>query len=211
MPKLLLLCCLVLPGLISRAQYPGYTLMVHTDDFKARFAGASAHLQSLACDFNQEKNLSVLAEKINSRGKFYFRKESNVRMEYIQPFQYLMILTGSHIYIKDGQKENSVSTKSSKLFAQINQLVIDCVKGTAINNPDFGVRLFEGTSTYLIELTPLAKSMKDLFKTISVTLDKKDFTASKINMLEPGGDNTLITFSHKELNTPLSDALFTLH
>lgn len=211
MPKLIFLFLLIFSGLVSRAQYPGYTQLTHSEDFKARFADASAHLQSLSCDFNQEKNLSVLAEKINSKGKFYFKKESNVRMEYTQPFQYLMILTGTHIYIKDGQKENSVSTKSSKLFAQINQLVIDCVRGTAINNPDFSVRLFEGIGTYLIELTPLGKSMKDLFKTIAVTLDKKDFTASKIDMLEPSGDDTLITFSHKELNTPVADALFTLH
>jgi outer membrane lipoprotein-sorting protein len=211
MPKLFFLFLLIFTGLVSRAQYPGYTQITHSDDFKARFADASGRLQSLSCDFNQEKNMSVLAEKIHSRGKFYFKRESNVRMEYTQPFQYLMILTGTHIYIRDGQKENSVSTKSSKLFAQINQLVIDCVRGTAINNPDFSVRLFEGTDTYLIELTPLGKSMKDLFKTINITLDKKDFTASKIDMLEPSGDNTLITFFHKELNTTLADGLFTLH
>jgi outer membrane lipoprotein-sorting protein len=211
MPKIVFVLCLLLAGFCAKAQYAGYTLLAHTDDFRAAFAAASQKTQSLKSDFVQEKNLSVLSEKIVSHGKFYFRRENNVRMEYTTPFQYLMILAGAHIYIRDGQKENSVSTKSNKLFGQINQLVIDCVRGTAMNNTDFSVRVFEGAQTYLIELTPLAANMQTLFKTISVTVDKKDYTASRIHMLEPSGDYTIITFSNKEINTPLPDALFALH
>jgi outer membrane lipoprotein-sorting protein len=195
----------------ARAQYAGYTLLTDPGPFKTQFAAASQKNSSLRCDFVQEKNLSVLSEKIVSHGKFCFRRPDNVRMEYTQPFQYLMILANSHISIKDGQKENSVSTRSSKLFAQINQLVVDCVRGTALNNPDFSVRVFEGAQGFLLELTPVGKTLKDLFQTVTVTLDKRDLTATRIRMLEPSGDNTVISFSNKELNVTLSDALFSLH
>jgi outer membrane lipoprotein-sorting protein len=207
---MIMLLCVLMTGRVF-AQYPGYSLVADSGPFKTQFAAASQKNTSLRADFVQEKNLSVLSEKITSRGKFCFRRPDNVRMEYTQPFQYLMILANNHVYIRDGQKENSVSTKSSKLFAQINQLVVDCVRGTAVNNPDFKVRVFEGGQTYLIELTPVARDMKNLFQTVSVVLDKKDFTATRIRMLEPSGDNTVITFTNKELNVPLSDALFTLH
>ena len=195
----------------AHAQYAGYTLLADPGPFKTQFAAASQKNTSLRADFVQEKDLSVLSEKIVSHGKFSFRRPDNVRMEYTQPFQYLMILANSHVYIRDGQKENSVSTRSSKLFAQINQLVVDCVRGTALNNPDFTVRVFEGGQTYLLELTPVGKILKDLFQTVTVVLDKRDLTASRIRMLEPSGDNTVITFSNRELNIPLSDALFSLH
>lgn len=210
MRKIICMLCLIGPVMV-RAQYAGYTLVADSGPFKIAFAAASQKSSSLRADFVQEKNLSVLSEKIVSRGKFCFRRPDNVRMEYTQPFQYLMILADSHVYIRDGQKENSVSTRSSKLFAQINQLVVDCVRGTAVNNPDFAVRVFEGGQTWLVELTPVTKTLKDLFQTVSVVLEKKDFTATRIRMLEPSGDNTVITFSNKELNVPLPDALFRLH
>jgi len=193
------------------AQYAGYTLLSDVTGFKGAFAAASAKMTSLSCDFVQEKNLSMLSEKIVSRGKFRFRKDNKVRMEYTQPFQYLMIMAGDRIYIRDDQKEHSVSTKSNKLFGQINELVVDCVKGSALENPHFSVRVFEGAGNYLIELTPTGKDLKELFKTINISIDKKDFSASGIDMREPSGDYTILTFTHKELNSPLPDALFTMH
>ena len=210
MRKVIIGLCLFI-GLGAHAQYAGYTLLADPAAFKTQFTAAAQKNTSLRCDFTQEKNLSVLSEKIVSHGKFSFRRPDNVRMEYTQPFQYLMILANARVYIKDGQKENSVSTRSSKLFAQINQLVVDCVRGTALNNPDFSVRVFESGQTYLLELTPVGKTLKDLFQTVSVVLDKHDLTASRIRMLEPSGDNTVISFSNKELNVSLSDALFSLH
>ncbi len=50
-------------------------------------------------------------------------------MEYNQPFQYLMIMNRDNVYVKDGQKENKVSSKSNKLFQQINRITVDCVQG----------------------------------------------------------------------------------
>lgn len=151
----------------------------------------------------------MLSEKIISKGKFWFKKENKVRMEYTQPFKYLMIMNGSNIYIKDGQKENRVSTNSNKLFQQINKIVVDCVKGTAFSNTDFKFNVFENKSTYLIELTPVVKNLQSIFKNINVIVDRKDFSVNSIEMIEPSGDYTNINFTNKILNTNLADALFT--
>ena len=89
--------------------------------------------------------------------------------------------------------------------------MIDCMKGSALNNPDFTSRIFEGQQSYLVELTPAAKNLKDFFAHINITVDKKDYTATNIEMYEPGGDNTIIHFTNKQLNTTIPDALFTIH
>ena len=196
---------------VASAQYPGYTLLTNTSTFKEQFNNASQKTNSIQSDFTQEKNLSMLSEKIVSKGKFWFKKESQVRMEYDQPFKYLMILSNGKVYIKDAQKENTVSATSNKLFKQINNIIIDCMKGSAMNNPDFTSQVFEGPQSYLVELTPVPKSLKDFFQHINITVDKKDYSASAIEMLEPGGDNTIIHFSNKQLNSTLPDALFTIH
>ena len=195
----------------AKAQHAGYTAVKDTAVFKQQFTTASQKISSVQSDFIQEKNLSMLSEKIVSKGKFWFKKDNKVRMEYNQPFQYLMILNNNNIYIKDGQKENKMSASSNKLFQQINRIVIDCVKGSAFSNTDFRINVFENKQTYLIELSPVVKNLKDIFKTINVTVDKKDYSVLSIQMNEVSGDYTSINFINKQINTSLPDALFTAH
>lgn len=195
-------------GLMAQAQYKGYKPVADINSFKAAFTAASQKIQSIKSDFVQEKNLSLLAEKIVSRGKFWFRKENLVRMEYQHPFHYLMIINGNNVYVKDGQKENKVSTKSNKLFQKINRLTVDCVQGTIFSNPDFKVKAFENGQQYLVEMIPVAKGLTEFFSKILVTVDRKDYSVANINMIEQGGDNTLISFQQKEINVSIADAVF---
>jgi len=192
----------------GHAQYPGYTAMPDVTKFKTEFASTAQKISTIKSDFVQEKNLSMLSEKIVSKGKFWFKKDNLVRMEYSSPFQYLMIINKNNVYVKDGQKENKISTKSNKLFQQINKITVDCVQGTVFTNPDFKTRVFENKTAYLVELSPVGKSLKGIFSTISVAVEKKDYAVTSIDMKEPGGDNTLIRFTNRELNTNIPDALF---
>jgi len=202
LPFLLLFCTCV------RAQHPGYRPVTDLAAFKEKFAAASRQTQSIKADFVQEKNLSLLTEKITSKGKFWFKKDKLVRMEYNQPFQYLLIINNNTVLVKDGQKENKISAKSNKLFQQINQMMVDCVQGTALSNPDFTITVFENTSSCLIELSPVTKGMKDYFKNINIIVAKKDYSVNKLEMYEQSGDNTIISFINKELNVAIPDALF---
>ena len=208
MRKIILTVFVLVITISLKAQYAGYTPMADLPKFKLDFSVATQKASSIKSDFVQEKNLSMLAEKIISKGKFWFKKESQVRMEYNQPYQYLMIINKDKVFVKDGQKENTVSSRSNKLFQQINKIMIDCMQGTALNNPDFTTRIFENKNTSLVELTPVTKGLKQLFKSINIIVDKKDFSVSSIEMQELSGDNTLIRFTNKELNATIPESLF---
>jgi outer membrane lipoprotein-sorting protein len=210
MRKIVFILLILTVAFSSKAQYPGYTPLNDLEKFKTEFSAATQKTLSIKSDFIQEKNLSMLSEKITSKGKFWFKKESQVRMEYTQPFQYLMILNKDKVFVKDGQKENKISTKSNKMFQQINKIMLDCMQGTTLNNPDFTARIFENKNAELIELTPVSKGLKDLFKYINVTVDKKDYSVISIQMQELSGDNTILHFTNKELNANIPDALFTI-
>jgi len=211
MYSMVLLTFLVMNGLTANCQYEGYTLLNDASHFREQFAAASQKTNSIKSDFTQEKSISLLLEKINSAGKFWFKKENFLRMEYQQPFQYLLVINNASVYIKDGTKETRVSSKSNKLFQQINTVMLDCVKGTALNNPDFSERIFEGKAAFLIEMIPVAKNLKEYFKTIVLVVDKKDFSANSVEMNELSGDRTTIHFINKELNVTIPDQLFAVH
>lgn len=186
----------------------GFKPVADVAAFKQQFAKASQATQSIQSDFVQEKNLSMLSDKIVSKGKFWFKKENKVRMEYQQPSYYLLIMNGRDIKTKDGQKESRVSTKGNKLFEQINRITVDCVQGNVVNNADFNTRILENAQSYLLEMTPVNKSLAQYFKSIHLLVDKKDYSVSKIAMYETGGDDTSISFQRKQLNVNIPDAVF---
>jgi outer membrane lipoprotein-sorting protein len=203
---------LVLGGSAAKvaAQPAGYKKITDNSNFKTQFSAAAKKLSSIQSDFIQEKNLSMLSEKITSNGKFWFKRDNLVRMEYTSPFKYLMIINRNNVFIKDDQKENKISARSNKLFQQINRIIIDCVQGTALDNKDFSVQTLEGKDGYLIYLSPVVKNMKDLFNNINLVVDKKDYSIIRMEMVEAGGDNTIIRFTNKQLNVPVADALFAI-
>ena len=88
--------------------------------------------------------------------------------------------------------------------------MIDCVQGTILDSKDFTSKVFEDKNTYLLEMTPTSKSLREFFQTIVLVVDKKNYSANSIEMNEPSGDKTTISFTDKKLNTQISDEVFTL-
>jgi outer membrane lipoprotein-sorting protein len=205
-----LVTMVLLSFLTVHAQYPGYKPVEDLNKFQQTFSTAAKNTQTIKRDLIQEKTLSMLSEKIVSNGKFWFKKNNQVRMEYTQPFQYLMIMNQNNIFIKDGQKENKISTRSNKLFQQINKITMDCIQGTVLNNPDYKIKAFENNQSFLIELTPAAKALREFFKNIDIFVSKKDYSVTRLELNEQSGDKTVITYLNKELNTNLPDALFAI-
>jgi outer membrane lipoprotein-sorting protein len=191
------------------SQHPGYRSVVDLTAFKKQFAAESSKISSIESTFTQEKVLTALTETITSTGKFWFRRSNKVRIEYLKPYTYTMIMNGDKMLFRDDQKENRVNVRSNKLFQQINQIMIDCVQGTVLDSKDFNVTVFENEKTYLLEMDPTARSLREFFSSIVLKVDKKDFTANSIEMNEKSGDRTTILFKDKKINTQFSDAVFT--
>jgi outer membrane lipoprotein-sorting protein len=192
------------------AQHSGYTPVADLAAFKKKFAFESGKVMSITSDFTQDKTLTALTEKITSTGKFWFKRNNRVRIEYLKPFSYLMIMNGDKIYVRDNQKENTINVKSNKLFQQVNRIMIDCVQGTILDSRDFTTKVFEGEQVYLLEMTPSSRTLRDFFETILLRVEKSNFSVKSIEMNEPAGDQTIISFRNKKLNEQVPDAVFAL-
>ena len=62
-----------------------------------------------------------------------------------------------------------------------------------------------------MELVPIYKELSRLFKSIVVTIDKKDFTVSVIELNDISGDQTKIKFINKEINVQIPDSVFSVN
>jgi outer membrane lipoprotein-sorting protein len=192
------------------AQTRGFSPVSNLDAFKTRFSAESGKVLSISSDFKQEKELTALTEKITSTGKFWFKRSDRVRIDYERPFVYRLIMNGDRILLKDEQKENRINVKSNKLFQQVNRIMIDCIQGTILNSRDFSTTVLENEKMYLLEMIPTGKNLKDLFSVIRLYVDKKDYSAAMIEMNEPGGDRTILSFSNKRINQTVNDEVFAL-
>jgi outer membrane lipoprotein-sorting protein len=182
----------------------------NVEAFKKQFESESKKITSIKSDFSQEKVMTMLTEKIVSRGEFSFKRADKVRIEYKSPYSYLLIINGNQMLSKDGGKESRINVSSNKMLRQVNRIIVDCVQGTILYNKDFTAKIFENESLYLLELAPQAKALKDFFQLIRVQIEKKDYSVSQIELGEPGGDKTTMRFSNKHFNQVISDEIFTL-
>jgi outer membrane lipoprotein-sorting protein len=192
------------------AQVPGYKPVADLNTFRTKFSTESKKVLSIASDFRQVKELTALEEKITSTGKFWFKRSNKVRIDYQKPFSYKLVMNGDKILLKDEQKENRVNVKSNKLFQQVNQIMLDCIQGTILNSKDFTTTVYENDKMFLLEMVPVNKSLKDFFSVIRLHVEKVDYSVSEIEMHEPGGDKTVMTFTNKQLNQTVNDEVFAL-
>lgn len=192
------------------AQPKGYAPVKDVAAFKQAFTRESSKIQSIESNFKQEKVLSALTETIQSRGQFWFKRTNKVKIQYQTPFKYTLVLAGDKMLVRDGERKSQVNVRSNKLFQQVNKIMIDCVQGTILDSKDFTSRIFENSDTFLLELTPTSKSLRDFFQVINLTVQKADYAATTIEMNEPGGDKTTILFVDRKLNHAIPDAVFTL-
>src|SRR5690348_7324919 len=81
------------------AQPAGFNTVKNTQALKDALSKSNTTVQTISSDFTQVKNMALLKEKIKSKGKFYFKRDDKVRIEYIQPYSYLMIMNGSQMLI----------------------------------------------------------------------------------------------------------------
>jgi len=204
--KILSLCIFLYAqqSLISQA----FTPVQDEAAARKKVIAVSQNSNTIKSDFVQEKNLSMLSEKIISKGIFYFKKENKVRLEYREPFNYLLVINNGKILIKDDAKSTQMDMHKSKIFQQVNNIIINCVNGSALSNPDFEVKMFENNAQLKLEMKPISKGLKEFFNSIIIFMDKNDYSVSRIEMNELSGDNTIINFHNKVLNGQIADDLF---
>ncbi len=185
------------------AQVPA-TPMKDKDAFKKKLVQMTATVNTLESDFIQEKNLSVLASKIISKGHFCYRKENHIRWEYLSPYKYLIIISGGKIFVKEEKNQKQYDIQSNRMFQEMNKFISGCIQGDILNNEkDYKAGYFEDEKSYFVRLIPNADAMKKMLSEVQIWFNRNDLTVTRIVMLEPGGDYTRIDFTNKKVNTDI--------
>jgi outer membrane lipoprotein-sorting protein len=177
-----------------------------------RINAANQGLNTLQCDFDQEKELSFLEEKVHSSGKFFYQKKDKIRWEYDKPYPYIIVMNGSVIRIRDGEKTTRQDASSSRLYSSINAVMTGIIDGSAISNDQYFTSTFlENATMVKVVMAPSVQGMKDFISSIEIYLGKADYGVESMKILEKSGDYTLIRFKNKKLNASIPEAVFSVN
>jgi len=204
--KIIALFCLL--PIAGWAQYPGFTEIKEPKTITSKISGHARTIFAIESDFVQEKDISVLSEKIVSKGRLIYKKENKLRWEYKSPFNYLVILNNGKIFIRDDTRENKFDMQSNKMFQEINALIVNSVQGNISESRNYRVKVYQGEEFYLVDMIPLSGAAREFFSSIQIYFKKSDLNVSKINMVEIAGDYTLISFTDSVYNREISDEKF---
>lgn len=185
--------------------------MSNTTGLESVLKANALKVKNISSDFTQIKQMKMLQDKVTSKGKFYFMQPDKIRIEYTSPFQYLLIMAGGNVLVKDGKKTTKMNIRNNDAMQSVNQVLMDCMRGTVFANKDFKASAWTSTNQYKIKLTPNASAVRKILAGIEIILNKKDMQVLRLVMLEHNGDETDMIFSHTQNNTSLSNALFRVH
>lgn len=211
MRKLFLSLCFLAIVITTLSAQEGFKKMTDTKAFEQKVNSIAQQTETIQCNFVQEKTLSFMEDKIVSEGRFFFKKEDQLRWEYTEPFSYIIILSDGKLMIDDEGNQNEMNMKSNKTFQEINTMLTQSLQGNVLGESDkFRYEIMEGDKQYLVKLIPIAKEIKDYMSRIDVYFDKTDMMVAGIDMHERSEDRTSIRFSNRKVNEAVPGELFRL-
>lgn len=196
---------------IANAQEEGFETVQDPKLVGAKLNNMSEKLTTIESDFIQQKHMTYLSVTVESKGKFWYKKENQMRWEYTEPYNYLVLISDGKVTIDDGGKNSEFKVKGNKIFEQINEIISSSVRGNIMDDGRFEVSLFQNAEYYMVKLLPKSEEIKQVITEMYMYFDKNAVSVSKIKMVEKSGDYTLIIFENKKLNEPIPASVFTVN
>jgi len=172
-----------------------------------RLREVQAKTKDFSADLHQEKKLSLMKEKIVSRGRIRFKKPDKVSIEFFHPEPSQMIFDGKTVllYYKEEKMAERYSLRSNPLTERYLVFSKDPFQEKLA-----GWKIVEDRESFLvIEIIPKVKD--PLFVKTRLQVSKKNWMVIGMEMIEKNGDTTSIRYSNMKVNTGLIDSDFEIH
>lgn len=175
----------------------------------SKIEASTQNIQSLQCDFTQEKRLSLLNDKIVSKGVMRFKRPDRLYWHYSNPYTYTFVINGTQVAITSHEKKQVIDVKQNVLFQEIVKMMMNSVTGKCLTDKtSFSVKMYKDGTNWRAELTPMKKQMKKFFSTITLLIDPAKGMVHTVVMKERSGDTTTIHLNNICKNATIDDKIF---
>ena len=198
---------LILVSLLSIPLTAKGATPISADEVVKRLKEVQAKTKDFSADIHQEKKLSLLKDKIVSRGRIRFKKPDKVSIEFFHPESSQMVFDGKTVllYYKEEKLAERYSLRSNPIAERYLLFSKDPFQGKLAE-----WKILEDRESFLVmEITPRVKD--PLFVKTRLRVSKKDWMLIGMDMVEKNGDTTSIRYSNMKVNTGLTESDFEIH
>jgi outer membrane lipoprotein carrier protein len=174
------------------------------DEVVKRLKEVQEKTKDFSADLHQEKKLSLMKEKIVSRGRIRFKKPDKVSIEFFHPESSQMVFDGKTVllYYKEEKLAERYSLRSNPMAERYLLFSKDPFQEKLAE-----WRILEDRESFLVmEIIPKVKD--PLFVKTRLRVSKKDWMVIGMEMIEKNGDTTSIRYSNMKVNIGLTDSDF---
>ena len=180
---------------------------ISADEVVKRLKEVQAKTKDFSADIHQEKKLSLLKDKIVSRGRIRFKKPDKISIEFFHPESSQMVFDGENalLYYKEEKLAERYSLRSNPIAERYLLFSKDPFQEKLAE-----WKILEDRESFLVmEITPKVKD--PLFVKTRLRVSKKDWMLIGMDMVEKNGDTTSIRYSNMKVNTGLTESDFEIH
>ncbi len=174
------------------------------DEVVQRLREIREKTMDFSADLLQEKKLSLLKEKVISRGRIRYKKPDHFFIEFFQPEPSQMVFDGKTLFLYF--KEEKVA---ERYRVQANPMV---EKYFLFSKDPFQEKLArwriteDRESILVMEILP--REEEAMFVKTRLWISKKDWAVVGMEMVEKNGDTTLLRYSNYRVNMGLTEKDF---
>jgi len=180
---------------------------ISADEVVKRLKEVQAKTKDFSANIHQEKKLSLLKEKIISRGRIRFKKPDKVSIEFFHPESNQMVFDRKTalLYYKEEKLAERYSLRSNPIAERYLLFSKDPFQEKLAE-----WKILEDRESFLVmEIIPKVKD--PLFVKTRLRVSKKDWMLIGMDMVEKNGDTTSIRYSNMKVNTGLTESDFEVH
>lgn len=174
------------------------------DEVVHRLREIRERTMDFSADLLQEKKLSLLKEKVISRGRIRYKKPDHFFIEFFQPEPSQMVFDGKTLFLYF--KEEKVA---ERYRVQANPMV---EKYFLFSKDPFQEKLARWNITedreFILVMEILPREEEAMFVKTRLWISKKDWAVVGMEMVEKNGDTTLLRYSNYRVNMGLTEKDF---
>jgi outer membrane lipoprotein-sorting protein len=183
-----------------------------------KIAAAAKKTNSMTCNFEQIKKTTLLSEDAVSQGKMFYRiaatndtntsiKNISLRWEYTGGYTFINNNDRIQMLSPTGNQINNI--KMNRFFKEIMNTTIMAINGSNINDKTkFNPIFYLDKNYWYIALIPVQREIKNMFSSIEIVFNNRDYSGERIEITEKNGNKTIIILSNKKINIKIDDSKF---
>lgn len=177
--------------------------------FLAEIQAASDQVRSFSSEFVQERRLALFAEPVFFKGSLTVVRPDRLRWEFTAPVPSVLIFNGERgIRCNDKAPPVHFDLGADPIMKTVAEQLWLWLGGDYSRLKASYDLVKSGPSA--LRITPKEQRLSEFISAITITFHRTSRQPEKVEIADPGGDTTILSFQAYVLNSPTPDVLFSL-